>query len=69
MSQASAYEAGSPAEKVRAPTSLEAQINFLNGKGWTDGLPVVPPTPKRVELIIAGFGRSHGEAIGLIPPR
>jgi hypothetical protein len=69
MSQESAYEAGSPAEKIRAPTSLEAQINFLNAKGWTDGLPVIPPTPGRVESMIAGSGRSPGEAIGLIPPR
>ncbi len=69
MSQVSANESGFPAEKVRAPTSLEAQINFLNAKGWTDGLPVIPPTPERVEAMIDGSGCEPGEVIGLIPPR
>jgi hypothetical protein len=36
---------------------------------WTDGLPVIPPTPDAVERIIAYLGRAPDEVIGTIPPR
>ena len=36
--------------------------------GWTDGLPVVPPTPVRVLRMLAGTSRDGSEQIGLIPP-
>lgn len=37
-------------------------------RGWTDGLPVVPPTPERVLRMLAGTTRAPDEVIGLIPP-
>jgi hypothetical protein len=36
---------------------------------WTDGLPVVPPTPELVEEMIAYVGRDPEEVIGEVPPR
>ncbi len=57
------------AARVRAPASLDAQITFLYKKGWTDGLPVVPPTPDRVEAMCAGSRHRAEDLIGLIPPR
>ncbi|MBI3968280.1 MAG: hypothetical protein HY329_21800, partial [Chloroflexi bacterium] len=36
---------------------------------WTDGLPVVPPTPARVAEIVAYLGRDPQESLGLIPPK
>jgi hypothetical protein len=33
---------------------------------WTDGLPVVPPTPERVEAMLAG--RDGGEVIAVLDP-
>lgn len=38
------------------------------GAGWTDGLPVVAPTPERVEAMIAAVDREPLEVIGIMPP-
>ena len=35
-------------------------------RGWTDGLPVVPPTPERVEAMLGG--RDPDDSLGLVPP-
>ena len=35
-------------------------------RGWTDGLPVIPPTPDRVEAMLGG--RDPSELLGEIPP-
>ena len=37
-------------------------------RGWTDGLPVVPPTPARVLRMLQGTSRRPDEVIGLVPP-
>ena len=37
--------------------------------GWTDGLPVVPPTPERVEKMLSGTKRSPDEVIAALPPK
>ncbi len=37
-------------------------------RGWTDGLPVVPPTDERVLRMLAGTTRAADEIIGAIPP-
>jgi len=37
-------------------------------RGWTDGLPVVPPTPVRVASMLAATHRQADEVIGDIPP-
>ena len=37
--------------------------------GWTDGLPVVPPTVERVEKALSYAGRPADEVLGWIPER
>ncbi len=37
-------------------------------RGWTDGLPVVPPTPERVLRMLAGTTRRPDEVLGMVPP-
>jgi hypothetical protein len=37
-------------------------------RGWTDGLPVVPPTDVRVLRMLQGTTRRPDEVLGLIPP-
>ena len=37
-------------------------------RGWTDGLPVVPPTPARVLRMLQGTSRGANEVVGEIPP-
>ncbi|SHL06075.1 hypothetical protein SAMN05443637_11736 [Pseudonocardia thermophila] len=35
--------------------------------GWGDGLPVVAPTPERVERFVAASGRAPDEVVGVLP--
>ncbi len=37
-------------------------------RGWSDGLPVVPPTRERVLRMLHGTRRDPGEVIGPVPP-
>lgn len=37
-------------------------------RGWSDGLPVVPPTEMRVLAMLKGTARDPAEVIGTIPP-
>lgn len=38
-------------------------------KRWTDGLPVIQPTPERVERFLAAVERKPDEIIAVMPPR
>jgi len=38
-------------------------------EGWTDGLPIIPPTPELVSQFIAASGRAPDELIAILPPR
>lgn len=44
-------------------------IEFFYRQGWTDGLPVVPPTPERVSEFLAYTGHLPGDVLGMIPAR
>ena len=37
-------------------------------RGWSDGLPVVPPTDARILRVLAGARRAPGEILGKVPP-
>lgn len=37
-------------------------------RGWTDGLPVVPPTDERILRMLQGTRRAPGEIVGDVPP-
>lgn len=42
---------------------------YFYERGWTDGLPVVPPTPERVAEFLEVAGREPDETIAIIPTR
>ena len=45
------------------------QVNrFFYDKGWTDGLPILPPTLKAVEAMLKYTDRAPDEIIGILPP-
>ena len=44
-------------------------IEVCYENGWTDGLPVVPPTPERVERMLSGTDRDPDELIAAVPPK
>ena len=47
---------------------LEDEHEALFDRGWTDGLPVVPPTPERVLRMLKGTSRDAGEVVAVVPP-
>jgi hypothetical protein len=47
---------------------LEDEMEACYARGWTDGLPVVPPTEARVLRMLDGTSRDPGEVLGLVPP-
>ena len=44
------------------------QIEACFDRGWTDGLPVVPPTDARILRMLAGTARKPEEVVGNVPP-
>jgi hypothetical protein len=59
---------------VRLEASSVAELmtdayEYAYDQGWTDGLPIIPPTPEAVGRFIAASGRAAEEVIGVIPPR
>lgn len=44
-------------------------VEFYYRQGWTDGLPVVPPTPARVREFLEYSGHFPGDILGVIPAR
>lgn len=38
-------------------------------KGWSLGLPIIPPTPVSVEAMLEGTSRERDEVVWIIPPR
>ncbi|MDQ3385461.1 MAG: thioredoxin [Actinomycetota bacterium] len=48
--------------------ALEDEHEALFDRGWTDGLPVVPPTPERVLRMLSGTTRPPDEVVATVPP-
>jgi hypothetical protein len=55
-------------EVLELPDSLEAVEAHFRAAGWTDGLPIVPPTEARVETMLAGIDADPDHVVGKIPP-
>lgn len=51
------------ASKVWDVADAEDAIEFCFEHGWTDGLPVVPPTPARVRQFLTAGGRPGAEVV------
>ena len=47
----------------------EEALELCFRNGWTDGLPVIPPTEERVRRVLASVGREPDEVLGFYPER
>jgi hypothetical protein len=47
---------------------LEDEMEAIYERGWTDGLPVVPPTESRVLAMLEGTTRHPQEIVAVVPP-
>ncbi len=48
--------------------ALEDDIEAMFDRGFSDGMPVVPPTEARVLRMLEGTSRSPGEPVAVVPP-
>lgn len=58
-----------PGALIECDDDPEAVFDLLCAKGWSDGLPVIPPTPERVERMLAYCDRDLDRPVVRIPPR
>jgi hypothetical protein len=56
-------------ERIKVEDDLWAVNAFFEEKGWTDGLPIIPPTEERVGQMLAAVKRNRQDVIGVVPPR
>src|SRR5205085_10705237 len=47
---------------------LEDEMEAMFDRGWSDGLPVVPPTEARVLRMLEGTTRAPDEIVAVVPP-
>ena len=57
------------ARRVDVSDSFQAIQDYCWEQGWTDGLPVVPPTEPLVREMLAGYGGNPAISLGIMQPR
>src|SRR3970282_1323922 len=76
------YRLTSRTKSTEAASSMPAQfapsayveddidlVEYYYERGFTDGLPVVPPTPEKVEAMVAALGGEPERLECRVPPR
>jgi hypothetical protein len=66
---AAVTDAGLARAARRAIESGTDLVEHYFEQGWTDGLPVVPPTPEKIESMVAALGGDPGAILARIAPR
>ena len=61
--------AASAAAIAKAPDDLDEFQEFAMAEEWGDGLPVLPPTPERVERILGAWASRRHEVVAPLAPR
>jgi hypothetical protein len=57
------------AQRVAAPADAALLQEWFFERKWSDGFPLIAPTPEAVARMVAGSGRAAGAVIGVVPPR
>jgi len=58
-----------PADRFKFKGTVEDVNKLYFEKGWSLGLPIVPPTPERVAAMLKGTTRKPDEILWEVPPR
>ena len=56
-------------ERIEVEADPNAMQEYFHAQGWSDGLPLVPPTPEAVRAMLSAAGRDGAETLGPVPPR
>jgi len=59
---------GNVAASLLVPSDPAETFSFFSDRGWTDGLPVLPPTLAAVRKMVAAGGKKADVILGVIPP-
>src|SRR5437867_13141501 len=46
-----------------------AVLDFVEGQGWGDGFPVIPPTEERVQAMLDATPLPPAHVVGVVEPR
>ena len=68
MGQAAIIQALSATEIPQVPEGTDL-IEWYYEHGYSDGLPLVPPTPQKITAVIAALGGDAGGLVSRVPPR
>ncbi len=60
-------QTGLASRRIPVPREIDP-LELVHERGWSDGLPLVPPTEERVMLMLEGTARDPKEVVGLMPP-
>ena len=63
------YTAPNAPERMNGPDDLDGVNRLFYSRGWTDGLPIIPPTPARYEKMLSGTNFDENQLLSLIEPR
>ncbi|MFH1088134.1 MAG: UGSC family (seleno)protein, partial [Chloroflexota bacterium] len=64
-----AGKAAYPAERFQFSGSVKDLNRLFFDKGWSTGLPIIPPTPEAVAEMLKGTTRRPDEVLGQVAPR
>lgn len=56
------------AARIEVPKDAGEVTRIYYERGWTDGLPIVPPTEERVARMLEATQREADEILGIFPP-
>ncbi|MDF1592488.1 MAG: hypothetical protein P1P89_13305 [Desulfobacterales bacterium] len=54
-------------DSIDLEDDLEVIYDYFSRQGWADGLPIIPPTPKRVHQVLKQYSGDPFEVLGKIP--
>src|SRR5512136_409737 len=55
-------------EQIEIDDAVETVGQLFYERGWTDGLPIIPPTEERVRKMLSSVDRDPQEVITILPP-
>ena len=56
-------------ETHAVPSDPEAFLALAESRGWGDGLPMIPPTPERVQAMLETVDEPPAGVVGVVEPR
>ena len=57
-----------PAQRLDLDDSIIAVNDHFHHMGWTDGLPIIPPTEALVDQMLAHSAHEPTTVLGVMPP-